>query len=181
MSGETRTSVSGWTVDTLREFLLALITSTKEFLVALVNERNTRYEQRFAEIIEAQRVAKDAVATALLAQQQAVQRAKEDNDKRFDQFTNQRRASDDKTGTMLSRTEGEARGAALEQLFRQLEKSMGEQIHQLEKTTSEKFAMLGTQFARNDGRGAGMHAGWLYLIGGIGAVSGIAALLARFT
>lgn len=173
MSGETRTSVSGWTVDTLHLFLVTLIGTTKELLVTLVNERNTRYEQRFAEIIEAQRVAKDAVATALLAQQQAVQRAKEDNDKRFDQFSNQRRASDDRTGSMLSRTEGEARAAALEQLFRQLEKSLGEQIRQLEKTTGEKFAM-------QTGRSGGVSAVGSIVIAGLGAAGVVVGIIVAF-
>jgi len=139
VSGETRGQVSGWTVDTLRAYLQALI-----------DERNTRYEQRFAGVIEAQRVAKEAVGTALLAQEVLVQRAEGVNEKRFDQFSTARRTSDAAALLMMPRIEAEQRYNAL----------------------NEKISEMAARIDRNEGRSGGLSAGWGYLIGAIGAVGG---------
>lgn len=169
MSGETRTSVSGWTVDTLREFLLGLINGLREFVIGLMNERDVRYGQRFAEIIEAQRVAKDAVGTALLAQQQAVQRAEEANDKKFEQLANQRRVSDDKSGLMMPRAEAEQRYNALDQKTQQLLAAL-----------NEKITDMAARIDRTEGRSGGFSAGWTYLVAAVIATGVVVGIIVRF-
>jgi hypothetical protein len=144
VSGETRNAVSGWSVDTLREHILALI-----------DEHDTRYEQRFGALIESQRMAKEAVATALLAQERQVAKAEEINDRRFETFTTARRATDEMTRQMMPRIEAEARGHALD----------------------EKIAEINARIDRTEGRSGGLSAGWGYLVGAIGAAAAVLSII----
>lgn len=85
MSGETEKQVSGWTVDTVKEY----------------------FEQRFTDQDR-------AVQAALQAAKEAVLKAETSSDKRFDSVNEFRRTLSDQTNTFLSRPEYEAQHKALE-------------------------------------------------------------------
>jgi adenine deaminase len=160
MSGETRNAESGWTVDTLRMHLERIIA-----------EHDARYEQRFDGITEAQRVAKEAVGTALLTQEQLVQRAEAVNDRRFETFTSARRASDDALRLMMPRIEADQRFNAME-----------EKAQVRYTANDDKFIAVAARLDRTEGRSGGFSAGWGYLLGAATLVSiviGAVVVLAR--
>ncbi len=148
MSGETRGQVSGWTVDTLRTYFERII-----------NEHETRNEQRFRALTDANTAAEKAIGTALLAQEREVAKVDAINERRFDAQLNQRRASDDLTRLMMPRNEAEARVKSLE----------------------DKIVDLAARIDRTEGRSGGLSAGWGYLIGAIGAAGGVLAIIYALT
>lgn len=87
MSGETETNISGWTVDTLKEYLESKITAVKENAVL-----------------------------ALTASEKAVQKAEVAADKRFDAVNEFRAQLSDQAGLFMPRAEYDARHQALEAL-----------------------------------------------------------------
>lgn len=85
MSGETKQSISGWSVDTLKEYL----------------------EQRFKD-------SDKAVQAALLAAKEAVLKAEAASDKRFDAVNEFRQTLSDQTNTFITKGEYQAQHKALE-------------------------------------------------------------------
>ena len=85
MSGETETRPSGWTVDTLKEYI----------------------QQRFTDQDK-------AVQSALSAAKEAVNKAETAADKRFEAVNEFRQTLSDQTSTFMSRTEYEAKYDALQ-------------------------------------------------------------------
>ncbi len=150
---------SGWHVDTLHEHIERIFA-----------EHEVRYDQRFTGIIEAQRKAEEAVDTALHTQERLVQRAEEVNDRRFEAFTAARRSTDAATLLMMPRTEAEQRFSALDA-----------KMQQLHNASNDKWAELSARFDRTEGRGHGLNAGWGYLVGAIGAVGGVLAIVFALT
>lgn len=101
MSGETEKNISGWSVDTLKEFLLALISETKASLVAADAAADVRNEQRFV----AQQL---AVKDALLNAEKAVLVAEANSEKWRGNANEWRGAMNDRERTLMPRTEAEA-------------------------------------------------------------------------
>src|SRR5688572_16340560 len=90
MSGETEKQVSGWTVDTL-----------KEHLEAVISGNDARYNQRF----DAQ---EKAVSAALAAAKEAVSKAETAIGERLKLLNEFRQQSADRDQTMIQRKEVEA-------------------------------------------------------------------------
>lgn len=111
MSGETRSSISGWTVDTLREHLLSLRDAD-----------HIRYEQRFV----ATSLATDA---ALTAAERAVLKAEAASEKRFESVNEFRNTLADQQRTLISRTEVDV-----------LMRGVNEKISALQKTQDAALA-----------------------------------------
>lgn len=95
MSGETEREVSGWTVDTLRSHLSTII-----------NERDRRYGERF----DAQ---ENAVAAALQAAKEAVNKAETAAEKRFDAVNEFRGQLADQAATFMPREVAETQMAGI--------------------------------------------------------------------
>lgn len=180
MSGETRGQVSGWTVDTSHQHHAALLKEQREFLLAIMSEHEVRNQQRFDALNDAKTAAEKAIGTALVAQEQLVQRAEAVNDRRFETFTTARRTSDEASRLMMPRIEAEQRYAALEQLLRQMEKSVSEQFTAMRETTAVQMTALTTRADRTEGRSGGFSAGWQYLVAAVIATGVIAGIIARF-
>lgn len=87
MSGETEADVSGWTTDTLRAHLLAMLA-----------EKDRRDQQRF----EAQTKAIDA---AMAAAEKAVTKAENATERRFDAVNEFRATLSDQAATLASKAE----------------------------------------------------------------------------
>lgn len=180
MSGETRGQVSGWTVDTSHQHQIALLKEQREFLLALITEKEVRNQQRFEALDDAKAAAEKAIGTALVAQQQLVERAEAVNDRRFETFTTARRASDEASRLMMPRTEAAATFANLEQQIRQLRETMIEQVSAVRETMNTGIGGLTARADRNDGRSGGMNASWTYLIAAILGTAGLVGIIMRF-
>lgn len=116
MSGETEKQVSGWTVDTLKE----------------------HFSQRFTD-------SDKAIQAALLAAKEAVLKAENATEKRFEATNEFRGQLADQTATLLPRSEYDSNHKALE----------------------DKIDALTDRMNRNDGKSSGLSAGWGYLVGAI--------------
>ena len=108
MSGETGDAISGWTTDTLRAHLIALI-----------DERNTQYAQRF----EAQ---EKAVDYALGAADRAVNKAELATEKRFEGVNEFRQQLADQARTFMPRAETELQIATLAERLTTLEQAQAQ-------------------------------------------------------
>ena len=107
MSGETEQNVSGWTVDTLRDFILRLI-----------GEHDKRYEQRFlaqeSAVQSALTAAEKAVNAALIAADRAVAKAEQAQERRNEATNEFRGQLADQAATLMPRREVETVLAALD-------------------------------------------------------------------
>ena len=122
----------------------------KKLLIALIIERDLRHNQRF----DAQ---EKAVAAALSAAKEAVEKAEAAADKRFEAVNEFRGTLSDQARTFATRAE---LGAAL--------KGLDDKIYELK--------------ARADiagGRQAGLSSGWAILIGAVSLAGAILAMLWR--
>lgn len=76
MSGETEKQVSGWTVDTLKEYVIALIGDTEKRLIeadaAAEKANQQRFDAQQQGVKDALTAQKEAVAAALVAAEKAV-------------------------------------------------------------------------------------------------------------
>ena len=96
MSGETEASVSGWTTDTLREYLIQRITDQDRALSRRMDD------------------ADKAIQAALVSAEKAVTKAETASEKRFEGVNEFRKALSDQTSTFISRTEYGAAHKGLE-------------------------------------------------------------------
>lgn len=159
MSGETEKDVSGWTVDTSREHVLALLRESEKRLDAEIKAADLRNDQRFTREQQAVKDAliaqKEAVAAALAAAEKAVAVA-ENNAEKWRANANEWR------GSMTDRENKFAEVKAVDAKFRSHE---------------DKLASIEARMNRNDGRSGGLNSSWGYLIGAAGL---LATLLAIF-
>ena len=130
MSGETEKSISGWTTDTL-----------KEYLEAVIDGNDRRYQQRF-----------DA--------QEAANKYSQEKSNEF------RGSLEDIGKKQMPRTEAEA-----------LIRSSEEKAAAAQKANSDKIDQLQARMDRNEGRSGGLSAGWGYLIGAIGLIGALVAIV----
>lgn len=126
--------------------------SLREHLEALIREQDIRNGQRF----EAQ---EKAVAAALTAAGQAVQKAEVAAEKRFDAVNEFRAQLSDQAGTFMPRAETEIRFTAMQ----------------------EKVDLIAHQQALLAGRGGGRDQLLGYAFGLAGAVAAVAAIVVAFT
>jgi Fe2+ transport system protein B len=142
---------SEWTVETLRQFVLAqfagmdrLIGELKEANSRLLGEMDLRYQQRYDAQIKALDAAllaaEKAVQTALLAAKEAVNKAEGAAERRFEAVNEFRAQLSDQASTFMPRVEAEARTAA-----------QAEKISEM----GQRMAELTARIDRREGQGAG--------------------------
>lgn len=138
MSGETEANVSGWSVDTLRVHLLALIVETEKRLAAENAAAELRNEQRFnaqqQAIKDALTSQKEAVAAALVAAEKAVLVAETNAEKWRGAANEWRGAMNDRERTLMPRAEAEATS----------------------RSNSDKIDALASRIDKNEGRTGGL-------------------------
>ena len=161
MSGETESNVSGWTVDTLREYML----KQHEDLKLLLTER---YETQTKAVDKAFRVqetamqtaltaAERAVSTALLSAEKAVTKAEIAADKRFESVNEFRGQLADQVSSFPTRNEVDTRLTALgEKLDTQTNRN-ADRINELELRVNSRLDLdqgseIGATAARVDRR-----------------------------
>lgn len=137
----------------------------KEYLVALIDNNDKRYEQRFNDTkiaVDAALIAADkAVAAALAGQKEAVTKAEVAAEKRFESVNEFRNTLSDQQRNLMPRAEVDI-----------LVKSITDRLNKVEN--SDLFS---------DGKGKGMSASWAILVGVVGFIAvliGIAATIYGF-
>jgi len=165
MSGETEKSVSGWTVDTLRESMFHRLSSLETRLTDLVHAEGTlrlesekRYNDRFT-AVEASMTAtmitqKEALTAALASAEKAVSKS-EIEVKEWRTNANEWRGTiSDRDQKLMSRAEGE------QQL----------------KAQADKIDALDKRMDRAEGRNTGLGDGWKYFLAAVGLILTLATL-----
>jgi hypothetical protein len=106
VSGETKSSISAWNVDTLKEHLESRLAA----LAYVGDERDRRYEDRFKAMDE-------KTGLALTSSKEAVAKAETATEKRFDAVNEFRGTLSDQAANLMPRGEAGARFDALEEKF----------------------------------------------------------------
>jgi hypothetical protein len=124
MSGETEESVSGWTIDTAREYLNERIDALREMLNERYATQTKATDAAFVAQQTAMKTAFDAadkaVQAALSAAEKATNKANEAADKRFAATNEFREQQRDMIAGFMSRVEFVAQHQALEAIVSQL-------------------------------------------------------------
>jgi phosphopantetheinyl transferase (holo-ACP synthase) len=124
--------------------------SLKEYLEALLAEKDLRNQQRF----DAQ---SQAIFAAFAAAKEAVTKAEIATEKRFESVNEFRAALTDQNARQVSLIQFEG----------------------LRDTLNERIASITGRLDRNDGKGMGLNAGWGYLVGAIGIGLAVAMFFVR--
>lgn len=179
--GETKDSVSAWTVDSLNAHYAQVL-----------NERDRRYEQRFVAqekaVADAFLAAEKAVGAALAAAKEAVNKAESASEKRFESVNEFRAQLADQQVTFLPRNEYNAQHEALEQKVEAAEKALDHKIDSVAKGLAEGIhrngqliSALGIRIERAEGQRGGLKEGWGFLVGAVGFISALAAIVVALT
>lgn len=157
---------SGWTVDTLCVYLTrrldderVLTAQQVEQILALLQERDKALDAAFV-------AAEKAVATALDSTEKAITKSEEAYRVKFADVNEFRKTLSDQAAGFLSRDAAEAKFAALDQ-----------KIDSKFDALSEKLDSLATRMDKNEGRSTGINAGWVILVGAIGLIATIYAMI----
>jgi hypothetical protein len=118
-----------------------------EHLSQVLSERDQRYEQRFADL-------ERALTTALAASEKAILKAEGATERRFEAVNEFRGTLSDQASQFVTRAENDA----------------------MNLRVSERLEELTNRVNRSEGRGAGLNAGWVYLLAGIAALGTIISI-----
>lgn len=121
------------------------------FLLRIIDERDKQYDQRF----DAQ---EKATVAALAAAEKAIDKRERDYDKRFDGVNEFRKTLSDQASLFMPRTEYDS---AHDNLV-------------------ERVDDLRDRFNKSEGKGVGLNAGWIYILGGLAAIGTLVSLMVVF-
>jgi hypothetical protein len=125
--------------------------------VSILDHINVRLAEMDLRYTQRHEASGKAVEAALLAAKEAVAKAENAASKRFEAANEFRGQLSDQAATFMPRGEAEARWAAL----------------------AEKIDVLKEIVDKDTGRGTGLNAGWGYLLGAVGLVGAILAMIFR--
>lgn len=189
-SGETNIPIGDWTTGSLKVYHDAMIAGLKELT-------DQRFADNYIALIAALTAQEKAVSAALQSTKEAITKAEESNEKRF-------QAQEKAVGTAFnaskeaiakSETAVEKRSDAVYVTLSKLSDSLAavmpraeaeqrfaglnEKIDLNNKTLVEKIDNLSTRFERTEGTGIGLNKGWGILLAGLGGIATIIAIISR--
>ena len=116
-------------------------------LIRIQDERDQRYEQRFSDL-------EKSLTVALAASEKAILKAESATERRFDAVNEFRSTLSDQAAQFVTRAENHATNLRM----------------------AERLEELTDRVNRSEGRGAGLSAGWVYLLAGIAALGTIISI-----
>jgi hypothetical protein len=140
----------------------------------LGDERDRRYEQRFED-------QEKAVIAALAATQRAINKAEEAAQHEFALLNELRGVVVDRDATFITRSESEAATQRNTERIQELTLQIQGLATRAETVSAytrvaDRVDALEDRFNKSEGRGTGLNAGWLYILGAIAAVGTIISL-----
>lgn len=129
----------GWTLDTLKSYFEAVLSERDRAVLAAFTAQKSAIDAALA-------AQEKAVAAALAAADRAVAKAEAAAERRFEGVNEFRGQLADQQRNLMPRAEADVEFRALR----------------------EKMDALTTRVDKGEGKGAGLDAGWGYLIGGVG-------------
>jgi hypothetical protein len=135
----------------------------KEFILAVIEGNDRRYEQRFNDTklaVDASLIAADkAVVAALAGQKEAVTKAETAAEKRFESVNEFRNTLSDQQRNLMPRSEAEVK-------FDSFTKQIDGVVARLDKS---------------EGKGVGLSMGWGIFIGLVGVIGGLIGIFTYFS
>lgn len=119
-----------------------------QHLVVVLEERDRRNTQRFTDM-------EMALRAALAASEKAILKAEAATERRFEAVNEFRATLSDQAGTFITRAESEAAVSR----------------------NTERIQDLTDRINRSEGRGAGIGAGWGYLVGAVGLIATVITII----
>jgi pyruvate-formate lyase len=171
-------SHSGWTIETLLEYINARIA-----------DMELRQQQRFdaqTKAIDAAIVAqRAAVDAALIAANQATAKSEAANEIRFKSVNEFRQALSDQAGNFITRKEAEAmaerNAERISDVTTKLSAFVPRDIVMAEyDRISTQVQDIADRLTRSEGKGAGINALWVYILGAVAAVGTIVSLYVAY-
>jgi len=123
------------------------LSTLHEHLGQILHERDQRYEQRFADL-------EKSLTVALAASEKAILKAESATERRFDAVNEFRATLSDQAQQFVTRAENNA----------------------VNLRTTERLDEITGRVTRSEGRGAGLNAGWVYLLAGVAALGTIVSI-----
>lgn len=124
------------------------VETLREHVAELMTAEREKNEVRFQAM-------KESTTTALAAAQRAVEKAESAVEKRLEGMNEFRGSLADQARLLMPRAEADSRMAQL----------------------AEQLKNLASRVDRQEGRGSGLNAGWGYLVGAVGLLGGLMALV----
>jgi predicted phage tail protein len=177
VSGETEESVSGWTVDTLREHFETMLAEHARAADIRLADLRTMLDERYATQTKALdaafKAAEQAVQTALASQEKAVSKAEAAADKRFEAVNEFRQQLSDQTASFPTRAEvGSRMDALAKDIARNTEALREMELRLTSRLDTITGGTAGAAATRTEQR---LNAGAVVAV--VGAVVGIAAII----
>lgn len=169
--GQTASQPSGWTIDTLAAHV-----------VYMIREADRRYEQRFA-------AQETAVANALAAAKEAVDKAEAATEKRFEAVNEFRAQLNDQAARLMTRDESLSRHNRTAEQITDLqgridsenrlarERTEGD-VNTLRERHDKDMALINSRLDLTQGARQGMQQGWAMLLAAVGLAGGVIGILA---
>lgn len=138
-----------------KEYLEAQISGLKETLIAQIVSQ------------------KEAINAALVSADKAVLKAETASEKRFESVNEFRATLADQQRVLATKSESDLRFTAVDERLTESMRTRQAQIDAVNARVNELFEIIREQ----RGRGAGLHSGWGYLVGGLGVVAAIVTMI----
>jgi len=157
MSGETENQVSGWTVDTLKEYLHTRLLDERTYLNSRIEDSRRMLDERYSTQTKALdaaftaqqtamrtalEAAEKAVQTALTSAEKAVAKAEVAAEKRFESVNEFRAQLTDQAATFVNRNEAEIRISSLAEKLDTETKRNANRIGELELRVNSRLDIL---------------------------------------
>lgn len=160
----------GWSLETAIDYLLALVNEKHAHLLAEIAGNDKRYEERFSASQKALELGlagtKNEISVALAANKEAVLKAENATEKRFEGVNEFRATLSDQQRTLIPRAEVDVIIKSLEEKIANVTKLMDE-LRNRERVT--------------DGASKGRVEGWGYAVGVAGLVLAVVTIIWRLS
>ncbi len=203
MSGETEADVSGWTVDTLHSHLWRSVGDLDQrvqvqFTAHALRLQDLRdmLQERYATqtmagdaaflaqqtaMQTALTAAETAVSKALESAEKAVVKAETAAEKRFESVNEFRAQLTDQASTFMPRTEAEQRVGVVSDRIDAVAAELSKMITRTEALgvvdrNTERIVEIENRLNRSEGKGVGLNAGWVYLLGALAAIGTLVSI-----
>lgn len=138
-----------------------------------------KFAEEYAKRVEIQFINQTETLKASMANTEAaIKRIEVEFGRRFDMLNQTKEMLHDVVTTMMPRTESNARYNQVLEKIEATQTSVNARLETMNVHYTTRLEAINHRLDTSEGSGKGLKAGWAYLVGGIGLMSSIAAVLA---
>lgn len=169
----------------LREHLQRQLDTMERNMLRVMNERQSQLDERYLTQTKALDAAfasaEKAVSAALQAAETAVQKAEMAADKRFEAVNEFRGQLADQAQRFMTRDESLSRHDRTQEQIKDLTERFSTEMSSLRDRHNSDFATTNSRLDLTQGKSTGLDSAWGYIIGAIGLISGVIAIVVAVT